>query len=202
MSHGLNAAPSFIIAKVLDDTGSWYCYHRSLGGSNSQDKYIALNDTNAAGTLADAWGTSAPNSTTFSDRQLGWSDGKDVIAYCFAPVEGYSSFGKYDGNGSSNGPFVYTGFRPRWIMHKRHDAGGANVGDWRIWDTARDIDNAAESILFPNGSGAEATHSAHGLDILSNGFKFKTSDSNINGNGGTFLYIAFAENPLKYARAR
>ena len=87
-------------------------------------------------------------------------------------------------------------------MHKRIDGGGANVGDWRIWDTARDIDNAAESILFPAGNTSEATHSAHGLDILSNGFKFKTSDSNINGNGGTYLYIAFAENPFKISRAR
>ena len=120
-----------------------------------------------------------------------------MIAYCFAPVAGYSAFGSYTGNASTDGPFVFTGFRPRWVMHKRSDTGGASVGDWRIWDTARDTDNAAESLLFPAGTNGDSTNAAHGLDILSNGFKFRTSDSNINGNNGTYIYAAFAENPSK-----
>ena len=126
----------------------------------------------------------------------------DFIAYCFAPIEGFSAFGVYEGNASSDGPFVYTGFRPSWIMHKRTDTGGANVGDWRIWDVKRDINNAAEDILFPNRNSAGSSNAAHAVDILSNGFKFRTSDTNINPSGGTIIYAAFAEHPLKTARAR
>ena len=195
VGHGLNTAPSLVIIKRRNDAASWTIYSSTLGAT----KYLRLNSTNAAGTVSSYFNDTAPTNSVFT---VGTSDGVNgsgytYLAYCFAPVAGYSAIGSYTGNASTDGPFVYTGFRPRWVMHKRTDTGGTNVGDWRIWDTARDTDNAAEGILFPAGNNAEATHSAHGLDILSNGFKFRTSDSNINASGGTYLYVAFAENPFQ-----
>ena len=189
VGHGLNAAPSFIMAKVINGSGSWYCYHKSLDASNPQDKYISLNDTSAAGTLADSWGTSAPSSTTFGDRQLGWSDGKNVIAYCFAPVEGYSAAGSWEANSSNDGPFVYTGFRSRFILMKHADISY----NWLIWDTERSPDNAMTRVLFPNTTDAEAEGTGYSLDVTSNGFKVR----NTFYQNTTMLYLAFAENPFQ-----
>jgi hypothetical protein len=200
IGHGLNSVPEFIVVKETDQANHWQCYHSSVGNT----KTIYLNLTNAA-TTNNLWDDTSPTSSVFTVRCGGTSnfyDGKTHVAYCFSPVEGYSAFGSYTGNASADGTFVYTGFRPSFVMHKRTDTGGASVGDWRIWDTKRDTDNAAEALLFPSGSNAESSNSAHGLDILSNGFKFRTADTNINANGGSYLYIAFAENPFKTARAR
>ena len=197
--HGLNVVPGMVIIKRRDGADDWYTWHSSF--SNAQRNYILLNST-AAVVLSgnDSWGAGM-TSSVIGFRSQGTAAG-NMIAYCFAPVEGYSAFGSYTGNASADGTFVYTGFRPSFVMHKRTDTGGASVGDWRIWDTKRDTDNAAEALLFPAGSNAESSNSAHGLDILSNGFKFRTADTNINANGGSYLYIAFAENPFKTARAR
>ena len=191
VGHGLNAAPSFIVAKVINDSASWYCYHKSLDASNPQDRYLTLNNTNAVGTLADSWGTSAPNSTTFGDRQVGWSDGKDVIAYCFAPVEGYSAFGSYEGNGSTDGPFIYTGFRPALVIVKRTNT----TGYWPMFDSSRDTYNVADTILYTNDSGAET--SGGFADFLSNGFKIRSADSNWNASSSDYIYMAWAENPFQ-----
>jgi hypothetical protein len=114
----------------------------------------------------------------------------------FAPVAGYSSFGSYTGNGSTDGPFVYTGFRSRWVMVKRTDA----AYGWYMYDTARDTYNIAGEVLLANASDAEVSDSD--LDILSNGFKPRRSSNAFNASGGTFIYIAFAESPFAYARAR
>jgi len=162
-----------------------------------------LNGTNAAGTLTAAWNDTAPTSTVFS---IGTNDAVNqssatYIAYCFAEIPGYSAFGSYTGNGNADGPFVYTGFRPAWIMHKRTDTGGANQ-DWRIWDTSRSPSNLARIILLPNTSDADINDAAVGIDILSNGFKVRNSDANVNPNGGTFIFAAFASNPFKFALAR
>ena len=200
VGHGLNTAPSWVIIKRRNDAASWTIYSSALGAT----KYLRLNSTNAAGTVSSYFNDTEPTSSVFT---VGTSDGVNgsgytYVAYCFAPVEGYSAFGSYTGNASSDGTFVYTGFRPRWVLHKRSDTGGTNVGDWRIWDTERDVDNAAEDLAIPNNTTGGTTSSAHGLDILSNGFKFRTSDSNINASGGTYVYAAFAENPFKISRAR
>ena len=119
------------------------------------------------------------------------------IAYCFAGVEGYSKFGSYTGNGSADGPFVYTGFRPAWIMYKKSTDGAEN---WEIFDTARDTFNDMDDGLKANTSDAEADLSD--FDVLSNGFKVRTSASRMNTSGPTYIFIAFAENPFKYANAR
>jgi hypothetical protein len=121
-----------------------------------------------------------------------------MIAYCFTPVAGYSSFGSYTGNGSTDGPFVFTGMRPRWIMFKRSDASSS----WRIHDTERETYNPHDSLLFPNENSAETTNSVYNVDILSNGFKVRNTNSNFNASGGTYLYACFCEHPFKTARAR
>jgi len=120
--------------------------------------------------------------------------GGNMVAYCFAPVAGYSSFGSYTGNGSTDGPFVYTGFRPRWIMYKVYSG---DTGHWFIHDTARDSYNEAKYYLRANLSDAETTSVFYPLDILSNGFKIRSSNVNINGSGYGFIYAAFAEAPTQ-----
>ena len=124
--------------------------------------------------------------------------GNDYIAYCFAPVEGYSAFGSYEGNGSSDGPFVHTGMRPRWIMTKAVDAAGA-APDWLIFDTERDPDNEADKNLSANYSGQEQYYSTNQLrptdiDILSNGFKIRNNRDASNKSSTTYIYVAFSEN--------
>ena len=193
---GLNAAPEMIIVKARTGSVGWTVGHQSLGWT----KRLKLNGSDAESASANYWNNTAPTSSVFTSGANNVNN--TFVAYLFAPIAGYSAMGSYVGNASADGPFVFTGFRPRWVMHKRTDTGGASVGDWRIWDTSRDIDNAAEALLFPNGSNAESSNAAHGLDILSNGFKFRTSDTNINANGGTYIYLAFASNPFKTARAR
>ena len=123
--------------------------------------------------------------------------GSDFVAYCFAEVEGFSKFGTYTGNGSTDGPFVYTGFRPAFILYKRSDT----TGNWRIQDTVRDTNNDGNSYeLFPHLSNAEA--SSPRFDILSNGFKAIDNISDTNALGGTYIYMTFAENPFKNSLAR
>jgi hypothetical protein len=122
----------------------------------------------------------------------------NMVAYCFAPVAGYSSFGSYTGNGSTDGPFVYTGFRPRWVMVKRTDS----TGNWTIKDTSRPGYNVTNLNLFPNLANAETTE--YTVDLLSNGFKVRETafPNDWNASGGTYIYAAFAESPFQYARAR
>jgi hypothetical protein len=122
-----------------------------------------------------------------------------MVAYCFAAVPGYSAFGSYTGNGSSDGPFVYLGFRPRFILYKRSNASGDN---WRIIDTSRDPFNVSGNELYPNLSNAEVASGTNTnyVDILSNGFKIR--NPNQNANGSTYIYAAFAETPFAYSNAR
>jgi hypothetical protein len=210
VGHGLNAAPSFIIAKVINDSGSWYCYHKSLDASNPQDKYLSLNGTDAVGTLANSWGTSAPNNTTFGDRQLGWSNGKDVIAYCFAPVAGFSAIGSYEGNGSTTaGVFVHTNFRPAWILVKRADTGGS-YASWAIYDSTRSTFNTTgtSSYNFPlwanlsaqegkRGNGSDAASGFENIiNFFSNGFMALGAGAELNVANNTYVYMAFASNPF------
>jgi hypothetical protein len=128
----------------------------------------------------------------FSVGSLANESSGNYVAYCFAPVAGYSSFGSYTGNGSADGPFVYTnGFRPRWILIKVYSG---DTGNWWMYDSARNTYNLADSGLYANSSIAEFT--SNGIDILSNGFKIRTSNVNTNGSGYNFIYAAFAESPF------
>jgi len=200
VGHGLGVAPAMIIVKCRTNANApWVIYHKSL--SNQKD-YTLVFGTDAQINISNYWGTSGPNSTTFGLSLNGYANNfENQIAYCWAEIDGYSRFGSYVGSGDSNGPFVYCGFRPRWIMFKRITA----TENWTIFDTARDTYNIAGRRLHPSLSSAETDDTAGTTiiaDILSNGFKVKGTGVNINGSGDTYIFAAFAETPFKYARAR
>ena len=200
IGHGLNAAPSLIIAKRTGATSHWPIYHSSIGANG----FLYLNLTNLAGTGANFWNNSAPTSSVFTVGSDSAVTGGTTVFYCFTSVNQYSSFGSYTGNGSSDGPFVFTGFRPRWIMVKMSSAGG----NWDIFDTARDSSNVASNVLRADSSADEFSTptGTYGiaLDALSNGFKLRSGSAtnDVNDTGETFIYAAFAEHPFKTARAR
>jgi len=194
IGHGLGVAPRMIIVKRRDAVAQWNVYHASVGATGR----LYLNATDATNTSTAPWNDTTPTSTVFTvgtatDTNTSAST---IVAYCFAPVAGYSAFGSYTGNGSADGPFVYLGFRPKFIMFKRTDS--ANV--WSILDSTRDTYNVTNLSLYPNNSIAEET--GKNVDFLSNGFKQRQTDGGWNASGGTYIYAAFAENPLKYANAR
>jgi len=194
IGHGLNAAPEFIIAKSKTDGNAPWVVYTKTGGL---DNYLMLNATAQNSGLSGAWGTSAFTSSTFS---AGWNDyysnRDNMIAYCFAPVEGYSAMGSYIGNGSADGVFIYTGFTPSWLLFKRYDASS----DWTIYDTARDPNNVSGIRLRPNLANGDHDETPV-LDILSNGFKFRRT-SYENGGNDQYIYLAFASHPFKTSRAR
>jgi len=191
VGHGLTQAPEMIIPKNRGDVGSWHCYHSALGGT----KGILLNSTNAASTDAGFWNNTNPTNDRFTVGTYNVFD-YNYVAYCFHSVEGFSKFGSYTGNGSTDGPFVYCGFRPSFVLIKRTDSTGA----WIIKDSARDTDNVVTQTLQPNTSNAESDDNH--LDFLSNGFKCRLAQANTNASGGTYIYACFSENPFKYSNAR
>jgi hypothetical protein len=198
VGHGLGVNPGMVIVKNRTGTGyQWRVWHSYFGVSGT--KTLLLSDTSGEIT-----GSTDGYITGLTSTVFGFGGGTttvnassiNYVAYCFAPVSGYSSFGSYTGNGSADGPFVFTGFRSRWVMVKRTDA----AYGWYMYDTARDTYNIAGEVLLANASDAEVSDSD--LDILSNGFKPRRSSNAFNASGGTFIYIAFAESPFAYARAR
>ena len=196
ISHSLNAVPSMIIVKqrTASSTTNWAVYHSSLANT----EYILLNTTGAKATGTTYWNSTTPTSSVFSlgtAADVNTNSGT-YVAYCFAPVAGYSAFGSYTGNGSTDGPFVYTGFRPRWIMIKNS---ADNTTAWAIWDTSRSTYNIPTERLDANGSDAESSVSQ--FDLLSNGFKLRVANAN-NASGQVIIYAVFAENPFKISRAR
>jgi len=196
VGHGLGVAPSMVMVKRTSSTASWGVYHISTGNTT----YMALDVSNAAATSATYWNNTSPTSSVFSvGTALSVNgSGSTYVAYCFAPVTGYSAFGSYTGNGSADGPFVFTGFRPRFVLTKRTDS--ATGGNWQMHDTTRATYNVVGPYLRADSTAAEV--SAAVIDILSNGFKMRTTDNGWNASGGTYLYMAFAENPFKVALAR
>jgi hypothetical protein len=200
VGHGLGVAPRMMIIKQRSGGASsgandWNVYHASL---TSAVYYIRLNLTNAEVSNATVWNSTAPSSTVFS---LGSQQNSNelnglMVAYCFAPIAGYSAFGSYVANNSTDGPFVYLGFRPRFIMFK--DISGA--ADWEILDTTRSPYNLATAELKPNTAGAETT--ATSIDYLSNGFKLRAGAADPNNLTHTYIYAAFAENPFNNSLAR
>tara|TARA_R110002020_G_scaffold152791_1_gene330678 strand:- start:142 stop:2598 length:2457 start_codon:yes stop_codon:yes gene_type:complete len=192
VAHGLNAAPQLVLTKSSQYATAWRIWSASL--SNLTDKYLGF-DSAAEGTFGAYWGAMTSTTLGFPSVDLDNNYGA-MVAYCFAPVEGYSAFGSYTGNGSADGPMVYTGFRPAFILTKGID----DAEDWYIRDTARSPHNEVDKSLRPNDYGSE--YSGRKIDILSNGFKLRDSDSQINQSGKSYLYYAVAEHPFKTARAR
>jgi len=196
VGHGLGVAPSFLIVKSRSTSNSWVIYHRALGGA-----FYLLFDTSAAGGSANAtWGSanSDPTASVFSvgSGAATNGNGSNFVAYCFAPVAGYSAFGSYTGNGSADGPFVYLGFRPALVIVKM----SSSTGDWTMLDYQREGYNVDNDPLYPNRSNVEGTTDL--IDITSNGFKVRTTDATFNTNAGTYVYAAFSEVAFNFARAR
>jgi len=188
IGHGLGSTPKMIITKKITsgNPGNWTVYHNSLGNTKS----IALNTTGAEDTATSYWNNTTPTSSVFSTGT--YFDAGDYIAYCFAEKAGYSKFGSYVGNGNNdNGTFVYTGFKPAFVIFKRTDGGSEN---WLMYDNKRNTFNVVNKRLYPDTSDPEDTGSH--MDFVSNGIKLKTSTGGLNSSGATYIYMAFAENPL------
>ena len=185
IGHGLGSTPAMIICKSRSDAEEWATYHQSL----TYTKYIVLNSTAAAVSTARFY--QAPTSSLFYvDNGYGVNKSSATyIAYCFAEVKGYSKFGSYTGNGSTDGTFVYTGFKPAFLLTKRTDG----VDSWVLYDNKRNTFNVEDKYLLPNLNNAEDTFIMY--DFVSNGFKLRTTGSQ-NTSGWNLIYMAFAENPF------
>jgi len=194
--HGLGVAPKIMFHKDRDSSNNWYTITTAIDGSPD---YLYLNLTNAK---ADS-GVTAPTSSlvSFTASSESNHNGRDYIMYAFSEVAGYSKVGSYTGNNTANGPFVYTGFRPAWIMVKSISTGGSATYSWSIVDSKRSSYNIERAMLLANSSDSEITSNTADVDLLSNGFKPRHSPNNTNGNN-TYIYLAFAEAPFKNARAR
>jgi hypothetical protein len=190
VGHGLGVAPSMIIVKRRT-TGDWITWHTSLGTNG----YVTLNTTSASSSNSGSFNGTSSTTWTLGSNAWWQASASDWVAYCFAAISGFSAFGSYTGNGSTDGPFVYTGFRPAFVLIKRSSA----VESWCLMDSKREGYNVDNDPLFANLSNAEGTQDF--LDLLSNGFKLRSTDTGVNGSG-TYIYMAFAENPFKNALAR
>jgi hypothetical protein len=201
VGHGLNVAPKMIIMKARSTAGqNWIVYQASMDAT-PQNYVMGLNLTVAKSLDSTMLNNTAPTSSvwTIGTNTSVNNSGTTYVAYCFAAVPGYSAFGSYTGNGSADGPFVYLGFRPRFVMIK----GSSFASNWFVIDTSRDTYNVAPNALRPNLSDVETTGSStYSIDVLSSGFKLRTSAADSNTNGATFIYACFAENPFKNALAR
>ena len=193
VGHGLNAPPVVYIIKDLDNAYDWAVVTTLL--TNTTD-YLVLNKTDASANFNE----SAPTSSVFRPSQ---SANSNYIAYCFAPVAGYSAFGSYTGNGAggypnADGPFVYLGFRPRFVLIKAT----SQTENWVVYDTARSSYNVLDDQLYPNANTAETSGANREIDVYSNGFKIRSNSGQVNSNSATYIYACFAEHPFKTARAR
>jgi hypothetical protein len=208
IGHGLNAAPEFVIVKTRDSSVNWTVWHKAIAATD----YLTLNTSNAKGTAASVWNSAAPTSSVINvGTDVGTNkSGDDYVAHVFSGVEGYSAFGSYEGNGTIK-PFVFTGFRPRFVMIKCINDN--SYAHWYMFDTSRSPHNvvsdesglAANLSDFEGGLGGWNSNGPgdDALDILSNGFKMKlNSTGGLNDNGDTYLFAAFAEHPFQSARAR
>jgi len=191
VGHGLGVAPSMIIEKGRSVTDDWLIYHKSIGAT----KGLALNNTTAEAASSGYWNDTAPTSSLFTIGNNGKvnTNGGTHVAYCFAEKAGYSKFGSYTGTGDADGTFVYTGFKPAFILQKRTNS--ASTG-WGIIDNTRSPFNVSQNMLLANSTAVEDTSSAPAVDFLSNGFKWRTADGWFNGGGDPHIFMAFAEAPL------
>ncbi len=192
IGHGLGVTPQFIIVKNLDKSSQWAVYHHKVGAT----KYVALNDDDAVATYSGYWNDTSPTTSVFSvgsDGDVSGGNGEEVISYCFAPIKGYSNFGSYTGDGNADGPFIYTGFKPAWVMIKELTA----TGSWHMFDTKRNVDNVSNNVLYADLNNAESTNNTgNPIDILSNGFKCRGTGNDTNNDGNDYIYMTFAQIPL------
>jgi len=188
VGHGLGVTPSMYIMKIRNTTENWVVYHKSLGATQA----ILLNSTNGASSNIGYFNNTSPTSSVVSFGSY-FNSTNTFVVYSFAEIKGFSKFGSYTGNGSADGTFVYTGFKPAFLMVKRTDASGDN---WFLYDNKRPSYNLTVNRLYPNLSNSEDSNADYGYDLLSNGFKVRTSNTGWNASGGTYIYAAFASNPF------
>jgi hypothetical protein len=196
VGHGLSVAPDFLAVKRTNGSGSWFVYH-SANTANPETDYLRLNELDGTTDNDTVWNDTAPTSTVFTVGTA-FNSGEELLCYALHSVEGYSKFGGYTGNGSADGPFVFTGHRVAWVMLKR----GNTLGHWQMYDEARHPDNVNNDVLYANLADDETSASSYGVDFLSNGFKVRTTGGDINASGSPFIYLAFAEAPFKFSNAR
>ena len=185
IGHGMSAIPKMIWVKRTDSSGSWQVYHASLGAT----KYLELQNNQEVYASSARWNDTTPTSSVFSIAGEFLSSAVH-ISYAFAEKTGYCKIGSYQGNGNDDGTFVYTGFKPAMVIYKK-SSGSEN---WFIHDNKRQGYNPENELLFPDLNNAEAT--VNRIDLVSNGFKARTSDGGINADGSTYIFMAFAESPL------
>ena len=186
IAHGLGVKPDWIIFKQTSSTGRWHSYHSVLGAT----KHMRLDATDAEDTATSFMNNTEPTSSVINLGTSGHVNDGTIIAYCFAEVKGYSKFGSFTGNANTDGPFVYTGFRPAWVLIKNSSANGEN---WNLFDNKRNGFNGSGEALRPNTNEAEYDRN---VDFLANGFKVRDSSGEVSGNGNTLIYMAFAESPF------
>jgi hypothetical protein len=196
VAHNLGVKPDLMIFKRRNGTQNWQVYHSAITAYYK----LFLDLTLAKVDDTDSFNDTEPTASVFTVKSDGTVNAADdtYIAYLFAGVDGFSKFGKYEGNGSTDGPFLWFGFRPAYFLFKRTDS----ADNWRVYDNQRGPFNEDDARLEPNGSGAEASGDGEGVDFLSNGLKFRSSDGGWNADGGEYVFAAFAETPFKTANAR
>ena len=192
-AHSLSAVPHFMIVRCRNNGDNWMVYHHKVATSNPETYWSQLNTTAASSTSGGTgiWNDTAPTSSVFTLGNSGTvNEGYNYVAYLWTGKQGFSKFGSYTGNGNANGTFVYTGFRPAWIVMKRTN----NTGEWGVFDNKRDPFNKMTTELKANSHEAEEANGA--VDFLSNGFKLRDTAVFMNGSADTYMYMAFAEAPF------
>jgi len=190
IGHGLGSVPKWIIVKDRGGSNQWLVYHVSNGAT----KYMILETTGGVGTASTIWNDTTPTTNLFtvgSSSSVNGS-GLNYVFYAFSDIKGFSKFGSYTGNGSTDGTFVYTGFKPAWILMKV----SSTTDSWMLMDNMRSPYNQVISQLEPNTANAASDNTARAMDFLSNGFKFRSNNTQNNASGATYIYAAFAENPF------
>ena len=191
VAHGLGVTPKMIIFKNRSTASNWLVYHEDVGNT----KNLYLDATNAEHDRSDTFNDTSPTSSVFTVGTADLNtDGHSIIAYCFSEIKGYSKFGSFTGNASTDGPFLYTGFKPAYFLVKNASDGSAN---WQVWDNKTSPFNEVQAHLYPNTTGAEVTNSGYNnCDFLSNGIKVTEDNGDFNGSGNTVIWMAFAESPF------
>ena len=191
IGHGLSGTPDYIIVKCLASGENWMIWSNLMAAN----EYLRLSTNAAIATGSNEWNNTLPAASVFTvgSENTTNKSGAGMVAYCFKNVKGFSHAGSYIGNGNGNGIFAYTGFKPKFILFKRAVGG---TDSWFINDTARATFNPSTAYMRPNETSAEGTSSAHKIDIVSNGFKVRSTDTAYNTSGNTYTYLAFAEEPL------
>jgi len=189
IAHGLGATPSFIISRRIDGADSWMNWNKSF----SATEYLFINGNGGSYSASTVFGT-LPTSTVYSTGggTATGANGGNFISYIFVEKQGYSKFSSYKGNGSTDGTFIYTGFKPAWVMFKRTSGGTSN---WTMLDTKRSPHNLMINEIYANHPNAESQN-GRDIDCLSNGIKIRSSSAEINGSGDNYTFYAFAENPF------